>query len=120
METKEKYVLTEKEIKLRENIIKLREEIRKRAEIQRLFRYLRKTVHNPFTEEQQEKFSNRIDELCKELNVPRYYLGWNGSYELMHLYMAYNVLRKKEPVIPTKKTYSMDKLTEIVNKYNVQ
>ena len=41
----------------------------------------------------------------------------NGKWELMHLYMAYQVLKGKEMVTPTRKDYSQSKIDAYVSKF---
>lgn len=106
--------------KFRENIAKIREEIATRARAQKLYRFLRKTKYNPFSEEQQEKFDTELDQIKAKLGENYYMFHEYNRNQLMHLYMAYNILRKKQPVMPTKKSYSIEKLAEIVKKYKVE
>lgn len=106
--------------KFRENIAKIREEIATRARAQKLYRFLRKTKYNPFSEEQQQKFREELKQIKDKLGENYYMFYDYNRNQLMHLYMAYNILRKKEPVMPTKKSYSIEKLAEIVKKYKVE
>jgi len=115
----------EKRFNYRHSVSFIREEMRIREEIQILYRYLRKTVHNPYTEEQQEQFGKRIDELKEELYTiiekPKWGV-WNfhdfNKRELRHLNIAYRIIRGKEPIYPTKSEYSEDKIKDIVKKYS--
>lgn len=45
------------------------------------------------------------------------YIVLKNSYELMHLYMAYQVLKGKEIIYPTKKEYSQSKIDKLVKQH---
>ena len=97
----------------------IRHEMRIREEIAIITRKLRKTVHNPYTEEQQEELRKEEERLTEELYkfIQRSKWGdWN-YWELRHLNIAYRIIRGKEPIYPTKKKYSDTKVDDIVKRY---
>jgi hypothetical protein len=100
----------------------IRYEMRIRVQIQIYYRYLRKTVHNPYTEEQQEQFrieiKNLYEELWKVIEKPKWMYGESNHWDLRHLNIAYRILRGKEPIYPTKKQYSQPKINDIVKRYS--
>lgn len=95
----------------------IRTEIAKRAEYQKLQRKLRKTVHNPYSREQQAAFKAQAESLAKSIGLSSYYPEFYNRLELMHLYIAYRIIKGKEPIYPTKQEYSQAKIDKLVEKF---
>ena len=95
----------------------IREEIALRAEANKILRMLRKTVHCPFTPEQREAKSQRLQEIKDKLDNNYWSFWYFNTIELRHLYIAYRIIKGKEPVYPTKKEYSEKKIQDLVEKF---
>jgi len=92
----------------------IRKEIKLRAEASKIWRLTRKTVHSTLSPEQEEKLFERRNQIRAELGLN----WWDGNTcKLRHLYIAYQIIKGKEPVYPTKKYYNEALTQKLVEKF---